>query len=207
MLISSIETPTTAQWQAMVIENSFGQLIAGEGQNTLIVPTHFNFNAEENSIEGHMDKRNPMLALLQQQTNCWLSVVDDYAFIPGYWNAQKNIADNLGAPTSYYAAVQFFGAVQLIQDKHNLSRLINRQIDQLQPEGGTDHTHESHARFGPMLNAIVGWKMEINDIRTKFKFGQMQSDEHRTEIAHKLKQRNLKRDQSIANNMLSIIGN
>jgi transcriptional regulator len=207
MLISSKEIPTTAQWQQMIIESSFGQLIAGEGKNTLIVPTHFNFNAQENSIEGHMDRRNPMLALLEQQENCWLSVIDDYAFIPGYWNARKGIADNLGAPTSYYGAVQLFGTVRLIKDKHNLSLLINRQIDQLQPEGGTDYTHESHTRFGPMLNAIVGWKMEIHDIRTKHKFGQIQNNDHRSGIAHKLRLRNLKGDQSVANRVLNITDN
>ena len=51
MLLPSNETPTKAQWQSMALENSFGQLIADEGKNTLIMPTHFNFNAKGSYIE------------------------------------------------------------------------------------------------------------------------------------------------------------
>jgi transcriptional regulator len=101
MLCPKAESPRDDVWQNFLEERPFGQLIAGHGPDIAIVPTHYRFDRETHSIEGHLDRRNPVFERLAVDRGAWLSVADDFAFIPGFWNARDEASSHLGPPTSY----------------------------------------------------------------------------------------------------------
>lgn len=186
-------------WQFLQ-QNRFGQLVLGEGEQTLIVACHFVADAENNRIECHLSKNNPLISQLKinSEARLWLTVVEDYSFIPGYWNARQGKPGGWGAPTSYYAQVQVLTEVELVEEAMAMSAMINRQIEFMQPEGGTELTSIDHPQWGPMLNAICGLKLTPVLFKSRFKFGQNHPEEHREKIVARLRLRNQHRDEMTA---------
>lgn len=95
------------------------------------------------------------------------------AYVSANW-----YVDQRGAvPTWNYLAVECEGLVRRL-DRTELTDLVDRLADQLEPRVGADWTRAKMepARFEAMLGAITGFELQIEDLRGTRKISQNKSD-------------------------------
>ncbi|WP_256413742.1 FMN-binding negative transcriptional regulator [Saccharopolyspora sp. ASAGF58] len=62
----------------------------------------------------HLTRPNPIWRALEHDPRRVLSIVDDYAYIPGPWWVEGDTPTSSGVPTSNYASVQLSGEAELV---------------------------------------------------------------------------------------------
>ena len=185
MLIRDVDGATDEEWRAYLDDDRhrFGELVAGGGparRVPVVVPTHFVFDGEA-TIRLHLAVPNPVWDALVENPVAMVSVIGDVGYIPSGWNA--------GIPTSYYAAVQCIGRTTILDEPDEVAEILRLQLETFQPEGGYDPMATDHPRYGPRLGAIRGIRLDLEEVRAKFKFGGNRSPEQRREIARRLAER------------------
>ncbi len=179
-----------AEWQSWIAEgHDFGLLSANgrPGHPPAAVPTHFAPDGPDLLI--HLARPNPVWKAIEDDPNVLFTVFGDYAFIPGPWRAEAGTAPSDGVPTSYYTAVQFACRAHIIDDPEDKAELLRRQLAHFQPDG--DHALVAVGRppYGRMLPGIRGLRLEVTDVRAKFKYDDDEPVEHRTAVAGHLTER------------------
>src|SRR5690606_15216846 len=127
-----------AEWQAWLAEgHDFGQRCVNgpPGRPPLVVPTHFTRDGSHLLV--HLARPNPVWAAIERDPNVVLTVVGDYAFVPGPWRAGGATPPREGVPTSYYTAVQFTCRADIVDDAEGKAELLRRQMAHFHPDG--DH--------------------------------------------------------------------
>lgn len=167
MLIRSHDAVTDeAQWRAFVARQGFGHLaVRGDGLVPVVVPTQFVLR--EVDVVLHLAKPNPVFEALAATPHAVLSVAGDWAYIPGAWKVVDDEDPSLGIPTTYYAAVQLIGAVEVIDDPDELASVLRTQLADVEPDGGLADPDVHRRKFA----AIRGIRLSIDDVRAKFKYG------------------------------------
>ncbi|HEV8230135.1 MAG TPA: FMN-binding negative transcriptional regulator [Candidatus Limnocylindria bacterium] len=186
MLIHRHDTALSdAEWRAFVAEHDFGELIApGAGRDLpIVVPTHFIFDGER-TVWLHLARPNPVWEAIAERPRALLSVFGAYTYIPGHWNQ-----DEYGVPTSYYAAVQLACDVTVLDEPTDVAAILERQLAHFQPEGKHAPVEPGENRYGKLLGSIRGLRLDVTDVRAKFKFGANRTPEHRRVVAAKLAER------------------
>lgn len=112
-----------------------------------------------------------------------LSVVDDYVYVPGPWQAPPDVPSEHGVPTSFYAAVQLRCRAHVVDDPAGKAELLNRQVGHFQPEGGSARAAVGEAPYGRFLSGIRGLRLEVVDVRAKFKYASHKPEEVQDRIA------------------------
>lgn len=186
MLVRPHDAPVDdAQWRDFVVSQGFGHLaVSGDGSVPVIVPTQFVLL--DDVVLLHLAKANPVFAALEATPQAVLSVAGDWAYIPGAWKAIGDEDPAKGIPTTYYAAVQMIGRVDVIDDPDELAAILRTQLADVEPadSGLADpDVHRSHFRV------IRGLRLTIDEVRAKFKYGGNVDAEHRAAVADRLRQR------------------
>ncbi|MBW3564523.1 MAG: FMN-binding negative transcriptional regulator [Acidobacteria bacterium] len=177
------------EWQQTLRQQPFGQLIAvGPDRLPMVVPAHFRYD-DAGFIELHLRRDNPILPLLMEEPKAMFTTLDAHVYIPSTWNGEAGLPSEWRAPTSYYASVQITGKVEVIGDPDGIAQILQRQIAQMQPEGGYGMIATGSSPYGRMLAAIRGVRLDIEHVRSKFKFGGNKSDEYADAIAARLLER------------------
>ncbi|MEE1799853.1 FMN-binding negative transcriptional regulator [Streptomyces sp. NPDC101062] len=179
-----------AEWQTWISDgHDFGQLgVNGlPGHPPVVVPTHFTTDGGDLLI--HLARPNPVWKAIEHDPNVTFTVIGDYAFIPGPWRARPGTEPTDGVPTSYYAAVQFTGHAHLVDDPAAKADLLRRQLAHFQPDGDHAPVAPDQPPYGRMLPAIRGLRLEVTDVRAKFKYDDHKSVEQRTDVADRLTER------------------
>jgi transcriptional regulator len=101
------------------------------------------------------------------------------------WNTPPARDPQFGVPTSYYAAVQLSCAATVIDDPGALIELLRRQLAQFEPDKNPDDLSEA-SPYGQLLGAIRGLRLDIVEVRAKFKFGGNRSPDHQRDIAARM---------------------
>lgn len=92
MLIHPWDAPRDeAEWQRWLATHDFGQLAVNglPGEPPHVQPLHFAYDAERGEALTHLARPNPLWPALEANPVVLLSVVDDYTFIPGPWQARR----------------------------------------------------------------------------------------------------------------------
>ncbi|MEU4094661.1 FMN-binding negative transcriptional regulator [Streptomyces sp. NPDC026673] len=162
-----------AEWQDWLAAHDFGQLAVNglDGEPPFVQPLHFAYDAGRREVVTHLARPNPIWAALEAHPRVTLSVVDDYTFIPGTWHAPEGAPPEHGTPTSFYAAVQLHCVAHVVDDAQEKADLLHRQLAHFQPRGDHAEVAPGQAPFGRMLPGIRGLRLEVADVRAKFKFG------------------------------------
>jgi len=174
-----------ARWRAFLLAQGFGHLAAAgaDRQYPVVVPTQF--VVDGNVILMHVLGANPVVKALAENPHAVLSVAGDWAFIPGAWKAIGDEDPRWGIPTTYYGAVQVMGACTVDAEPNAIAALLRTQVAALDPNGD----YVDPIEHGAKLRRIRGLRLEIEDVRAKFKYGGNVDQEHRDAIGERLVQR------------------
>ncbi|MER7923739.1 FMN-binding negative transcriptional regulator [Streptomyces sp. NPDC096057] len=173
MLVHPWDAPQDdTEWQHWLTTHDFGQLAVNgpPGEPPFVQPLHFFYDPERGEAITHLARPNPLLPALAADPRVVLSVVDDYAFIPGPWQAAPDGPPEHGVPTSFYASVQLRCTAHLVDDPAELAALLNRQVGHFQPEGGSSTVSAGEAPYGRLLSGIRAVRLEVTGVRAKFKY-------------------------------------
>jgi transcriptional regulator len=194
MLIHPWDSATDTEWRSWLSDgHDFGQLITVDPDcRPVIVPTHFHFDGIS-TVRLHLARPNPVWKALETRGEATLSVVDDYAFVPGTWRAGELRPVEHGVPTSYYAAVQLRCTVRILDDPAAKADLLRRQLGHFQPDGDHAPVDVDGSPYGRLLSGIRGIVMEIVEVRAKFKYDDKKPAEQ-LDIAARLTNRDTGRD-------------
>ncbi|MFF9409117.1 FMN-binding negative transcriptional regulator [Streptomyces anandii] len=176
-----------AEWQTWLAEgHDFGQLAVNglPGHPPMVVPTHFSRDGDRLLV--HLARPNPVWKAIEHDPAVVLTVIGDYAFVPGPWRAADGVPPTDGVPTSYYAAVQFTCRAHVVDDPEAKAELLRRQLAHFQPEGDHAPVAVDRPPYGRMLSGIRGLRLEVTDVRAKFKYDDHKPVEHRTSVADRL---------------------
>jgi len=185
-----------SEWQHWLAGHDFGQLAVNgpPGEPPLVQPLHFAYEREHGHVLTHLARPNPLWAALDAAPEVLLSVVDDYAFIPGPWQAPEDVPSEHGVPTSFYAAVQLRCTAHIVDDPDAKAALLAAQVGHFQPEGGSAPVAADAPPYGRMLPGIRGLRLEVTDVRAKFKYADHKPEAVRGRIASGLAARGEGRD-------------
>ena len=192
MLIHPWDEPRDdAEWQQWLAVHDFGTLVVNglDGEPPYAQPLHFVYDGERGEVLTHLARPNPMWAALEANPEVVLSVVDDYAYVPGPWQAAPDGPPEHGTPTSFYAAVQLRCRAQIVDDPAEKAALLNRQVAHFQPEGGSAEVAVGAVPYGRMLSGIRGVRLEVVDVRAKFKYAAHRTAQVQDRIVAKLAER------------------
>ncbi|MFB7632831.1 FMN-binding negative transcriptional regulator [Streptomyces sp. NPDC056149] len=193
MLIHPWDAPTDdAEWQEWLAGHDFGQLAinGAPGEPPWVQPLHFAYDPAHREAVTHLARPNPIWSALQDRPTVLLSVVDDYTFIPGPWQANEDQPPEHGVPTSFYAAAQLICTAHVVDDLETKATLLQRQMAHFQPDGGSAQVVAGEAPYGRQLPGIRGLRLEVHDIRAKFKYGGKRSETVQHRISERLADRN-----------------
>jgi len=171
------------EWRGFVTAQGFGHVVAGGAGRDLpvVVPTQFVLDGDE--VLCHVAAANPVLEAIAERPVAVLSVAGDWAFVPSSWKAIDDEDPRLGIPTTYYAAVQLSGRVDVVADPDELAALLRRQLAALQPDVEVADPAEDHRR---RLSAIRGLVLHVAEVAAKFKYGGNVDDAHRRAVLARL---------------------
>ncbi|TDD13672.1 FMN-binding negative transcriptional regulator [Nonomuraea diastatica] len=180
------------EWQTWLRTRDFGQLAANgvNGGPPILVPTHFLFDGDKEVVL-HLARPNPIWAAIEACPAVVVSVHDDYAYIPTGWRADS---PETGVPTSYYASVQLTCAAEIVDDKEGKMEILRRQLAHHQPDGDHGEMRSDAGPYHRMVSALRGLRLEVVEVRAKFKFDDHRPVEQRERIAAELAARDLPHD-------------
>ena len=187
MLIHPWDARDDHAWRAYLTSgHDFGQLIAaGRGRDLpVVVPTHFHFDGDAEVLL-HLARPNPVWAALEENPVVLLTVIGDYAYVPGAWKAVGEENPALGVPTSYYASVQLTATATVVDDPAGKLAILRTQLAHFEP-GSALADPSVHAR---LLPGIRGLRLAVQEVRAKFKYGGNVDDAHRRAVAEQLLRR------------------
>ncbi|MBK3625160.1 FMN-binding negative transcriptional regulator [Streptomyces sp. MBT49] len=197
MLVHPWDAPhDDAEWQDWLAAHDFGQLAVNgpAGEPPFVQPLHFAYDPAAGDAVTHLARPNPLWAALEADPTVVLSVVDDYVFVPGPWQAPPGAPPGHGTPTSFYAAVQLRCTAHVVDDAAAKADLLARQLGHFQPEGGSARPTVGEAPYGRLLSGIRGIRLEVTGVRAKFKYAAHRPDETQDRIAAGLAARGGPRD-------------
>ncbi|MGI5373862.1 FMN-binding negative transcriptional regulator [Streptomyces sp. CA-251387] len=205
MLIHPWDAPhADPEWQQWLAAHDFGQLVVNglDGEPPYAQPLHFVYDAERGEVLTHLARPNPMWPALLANPEVVLSVVDDYVYVPGPWQAAPEDPPEHGTPTSFYAAVQLRCRAHVVDDPAEKAELLNRQVGHFQPEGGSARVAVGEVPYGRMLSGLRGVRLEVTGVRAKFKYANHRTEEVKDRIAAHLVARSGPRDAAAREHLL-----
>ncbi|RDD85044.1 FMN-binding negative transcriptional regulator [Streptomyces parvulus] len=179
-----------AEWQTWIAGgHDFGILSVNglPGHAPVVVPTHFTVDGADLLV--HLARPNPVWKAIDADPNVTFTVTSDYAFIPGPWRAKPGTEPTDGVPTSYYAAVQFTCRAIIVDDPADKAELLRRQMAHFQPDGDHAPIDFDQPPYGRMLPGIRGLRLDVTDVRAKFKYDDHKPVEQRADTARRLTER------------------
>ncbi|MBO1337299.1 FMN-binding negative transcriptional regulator [Streptomyces sp. VRA16 Mangrove soil] len=180
-----------AEWQQWLAVHDFGQLAVNglPGEPPFVQPMHFAYDAERGEVLAHLARPNPVWPALDANPEVLLSVVDDYAYVQGPWQALPGDPPEHGTPTSFYAAVQLRCTARVVDDPAEKAELLNRQLGHFQPPGMSATVAADEGPYARRLPGIRGLRLQVTDVRAKFKYGGNKPEEVQDRIAEGLAER------------------
>jgi transcriptional regulator len=176
------------EWRTFVLAQGFGHLVAGGGPARtvpVVVPTQFTLSDDARTVELHLQSTNPIFEALAEEPTVLLSVAGDWAYVPSAWKVIGDEDPRRGIPTTYYAAAQLVGAATVVSDPDEVAEVLRHQMADVQP--GIDVVDPTE--HGPRLRQIRGLRIEVAEVRAKFKYGGNVDEPHRLAVADHLAER------------------
>lgn len=130
------------------------------------------YDSVGNVLRGHLDRNNPHCAELQRGGNIY-SVFNG----PNHYMSPAIYPDSQ-YPGWNYIAVHVEGTVRAIDDVEWLQELLIRTAELNEPSGSGYQLSASQDNFHALLRHILGFEIEITDMRGILKLAQDKGEEH-----------------------------
>lgn len=205
MLIRRHDAPIDPdhEWRELLKAQPFGTLIApGVGRDLpVVVPTHVHFDGDS-TILLHLARSNPVWKALRENSRCMFSVVTAVAYIPTSWEAPPGTSPEWGIPTSHYAAVQLACTAVETDEPGEIREYLSHQLATMQPDELFGDPLSDEAPYLDELRRIRGLRLDINDVRAKFKFDGAEPDSVRQQVVAGYTDRDLPDDRAALEHLL-----
>lgn len=143
-------------------------------------------------LVGHLAKANPQ----------WQHFATSYRVLAIFHGAHAYVSptwyEKPGVPTWNYAAVHVYGRVNLIHAPETLRAQINRMSRHFEGEG---EKAWMPAYSDKMLNMIVGFVMEVEEVQAKYKLSQNRSPQDQQNVISVLQESSAESDRDVASLM------
>ncbi len=172
---------------AFVASHPFGALISVDDGSPIISHLPFLFErdgGEHGRLIGHLARANPHWHLLASGEPVLAVFQGPHAYVSPSRYAQPG-----GVPTWNYAVVHIRGKPRLIEKGKECAEILRRMTaayeSRLPVPWEFDGSDEKHAR---LLAMIVGFEIEITELRGKFKLSQNRLPEDQQRVIDQLQQ-------------------
>jgi transcriptional regulator len=179
--------------------NSFGMLVSHAGGEPFA--THLPFLLDRAALPhgcliGHLARANPQWRDADGQSV--LAVFSGpHAYISPSWYEADNVV-----PTWNYVAVHVFGALHVIDDTRKMADILRDFVSRYEAPLPQPWTFDPTSAYSKkMMNAVVGFRVEITRIEGKWKLNQNRPAEQRRKVKTALRNFPDENSQAIANLM------
>jgi transcriptional regulator len=124
------------------------------------------------TIHGHLSRQNPQSETFDGSHSAVVVFRGPQGYISPVWYAKSDVV-----PTWNFAVVHATGKLRAVNDKKQLHDLLARLIRKFENYEGTgyDFAKLPDGYTSGMMNGIVGFEMDIEQLEGKFKLGQERS--------------------------------
>ncbi len=143
-----------------------------------------NFVHEENTIYFHGSHSGRKMKTIKENQNISFSIVQNFSIIASYFSSTENLAC---PATQFFKSISIDGKVSIIENKNEKIKALTLLMRKLQPEGKYEPL--SNDTYKKMIDATVVLKIDIQELRAKFKFGQHLNEERFNMIITHLEKR------------------
>lgn len=197
----SKNTNESLAWD-LIREYPLGLLICNHEQK--IVSNYLPFllveKDEDIFLLSHLAKANPQWRELAKEVTSEVVV----SFLGPQCYISPNIyKDKMNVPTWNYAAVQVYGAVEVLSDVVSLKEILKESVRYFESKNGTNWSYNLPTQFQDKLEAaIIGIKIKVNRLEAKFKLSQNRGPEDYESVLNVMKNSGKEKDQEIFNWMI-----
>jgi len=149
-----------------------------------------NFVRVESHIYFHGALKNKKMKMLAQNPKASFSVVENHSLIDSDFSSHTGLAC---PATQFYKSVSINGVIQLVDSRDEKVVMFEALMKKLQPKGG--YQSFSDEVYDKSLKATAVYKLAMNDIGCKFKFGQHLNEERFEMIIKSLEERGTEIDR------------
>lgn len=140
-------------------------------------------------LSGHLAKANPQ----------WQHFADNPRVMVIFQGAHAYVSptsyETAGVPTWNYTAIHVYGRVSLIHEREALRDLVHHLSSRYEGQG-----ENAWAPSYPdkMLDAIVGFTIDVDEVQAKYKLSQNRSQTDRENVANVLQASPVENDRNVA---------
>lgn len=163
-------------------------LINGQGDPRVIPLSFAGWN---NAIFFHGALHGEKFEILSQQPRVSLNAVLPYSIIPSYWRD----AEKACKITQFFQSILVYGSCSIIDNSSEKISALNVLMEKYQPEGGYAPMTTEDILYTEVLDQTGIFRITIDSVSVKEKFGQHWSEDIRQMIIEQLQQRNNPQDQ------------
>lgn len=146
---------------------------------------------------GHMARANPQWKHFLEVDRMLAIFSGPHAYVSPSWY------ESPGVPTWNYASVHLYGRAQIIDSREELRLLIEKMTQHFESDASADKALDYPEK---MLEAIVGFRIEVDEIKAKYKLSQNRSNADRENVANALLASDSGNERAVAELMLNRSG-
>ncbi|WP_455756723.1 pyridoxamine 5'-phosphate oxidase family protein [Sulfurimonas sp.] len=158
----------------MMSKAEFGTLALSSENTPYSVPV--NFVHEENVIYFHGSLSGRKMQVIKSNPKVSFSIVENFSLIASYFSSSEELAC---PATQFFKSISIDGNVKIVEEKQEKIKAMTLLMQKLQPEG--HYKPFSDSAYDKMINATAVLRIDVKELRAKFKFGQ-QLDEQRFDM-------------------------
>ena len=172
--------------QKLIEANNFGTLISARDERPFATHLPFIYDAAGSRLLGHMARANPHWQSLAKSTlEALVMFQGPHAYISPTWYETDNVV-----PTWNYVAVHVYGTFRLDDSRSRRLEIVRSYIDfyeaTMDPPWSLDNADNDF--IDNLLDAIVGFTIDIERIEGKWKLNQNHDPERRTKVVRALRE-------------------
>jgi nitroimidazol reductase NimA-like FMN-containing flavoprotein (pyridoxamine 5'-phosphate oxidase superfamily) len=143
-----------------------------------------NFVMLDEAVYFHGSHKGRKMSTLAKNAQVSFSVVENYSLIQSYFSS----TDGSACPsTQFFKSVVIDGRAIMVEKQEEKAKVLESLMQKLQPEG--KYIPLSHESYEKSLKATAVVKIEIDELKCKFKFGQHLNQERFDMVVKYLEQR------------------
>ena len=151
--------------EEMMSNAEYGTLALCDNNTPYSVP--INFVHVENVIYFHGSQSGRKMKTLKTNPKVSFSIVENFSIIASYFSSK----DELASPaTQFFKSISIDGELTVVELQDEKIKALTLLMQKLQPEGGYKALND--VAYEQIINATAILRVDIKELRAKFKFGQ-----------------------------------